>query len=142
MAVATYDPSGLTLSVFGSVPHGLADGTFLTIERDEELFTTVQGADAEVARAKIPGSLGTIRLGLLQTSTFNAVLSAAVVADGASGAGIGPFVLREGNTVIASGECWVRAVPSVEYGKEINAREWTLTVAKFAVFVVGGNSPS
>ena len=137
--VGTYDPAGMSISVGGSTPHGLADATFLTIEYENELFTVIQGADGEVARVKNPGALGTINLGLLQTSTFNAVLSALAAVDQLAGTGIVPFVLREGNTVLAAGECWIERYPTVEYAKEPTAREWLFRVAKFTAFVVGGN---
>lgn len=140
MAVATYNPAGMSLSIAGLPPHGLDDGTFLSIRRRNPLFEAVEGADGEVARIQNPGAMGDIVLTLLQTSTFNAVLSALAESDRASGAGIVPFLLSEGSTVIAAGETWVEELPEVTYSKSKESREWHLAVAKFSAFHVGGNS--
>jgi len=140
MAVATYDPSNLTLSILGSDPHGFADGEFLRAVPDEDLFTKTVGADREVARVKnAAGMSGTLVLTLLQSSTFNAVMSAAAALDQASGAGVGPFVYKEGGTVLAAGECWVKRLPDAAWGKEMGTREWIIEVAKFTAYFLGGN---
>ena len=142
MSVHTYDSESMVISVLGSDPHGLGDGTFLEVERDDALFETIIGADGEVARAKIPGFLSTGRLTLLATSSFNLIMSAAMELDLGSGAGVGPLVVSEGNTRLAGGEAWIKTWPGVSYEKgAVGERVWEFQIAKLSVRLIGGNAP-
>lgn len=140
MATKTYDPGALQLIVNGTPASGYAEDSVVTVKRDEKLFEKQVGVDGEVSRTKNVGKTGTVELSLHQTSTFNLVLSAMALADQETGAGIGPFLLREGNTIIAAGECWVEELPEVEYKKKAGERKWTLALGNCSVFNVGGNT--
>ena len=136
--VATFDPSAGNLSVNGLPIGGFADGTFLVIAREGPLYTIQRGADGEISRSKNVADDATARVSLHQTSQANKIFSTMAQLDRLTGKGIGAFLWTEGDNVVASIECWVEELPSIEYAKEAGPREWILRLAK-AEIVLGGN---
>ena len=45
MSVRTYDPKQVIITVGGVPMSGFADGTFLTVDRDDDQWAKVTGAD-------------------------------------------------------------------------------------------------
>lgn len=140
MAVKTYDPKEVILTVGGVPIGGYADGTFISFERSNDAYTMISGADGETSRAKSNDKNGSLTLTLAQTSDSNAVLSGIAQLDEKSNAGVVPILLKEvnGDTTILSASGWIRKFPTVEYAKEITNREWIIDIANVEVFV-GGN---
>lgn len=133
MGVATYDPQK-TQVILGAAPvSGFADGTFISIEQDDESFTLRKGADGEVARARQSARSATLTLTLMSTSTFNAILSAFHATDV-----IFPVLVKEGASIVAAGEAWIEMPAAFERGTDVGDAEWTIRIAK-ANFVHGGN---
>lgn len=135
-----YDPRKVTITVGGSIIEGFADGTFVTVSRNNQTWTTASGASGEHARSKSNDRSGTVELTLMQTSASNDVLSAFMQLDESNlNAGKFPFSLTDanGNTLIAAVEMWVQQPPSVEYGKELGDRVWTLEAGDIKMFVGG-----
>ena len=140
MSVKTYDPNEVICIVGGAIISGYADGTYLNVERDEQMFQKVEGADGFVYRAKSNNKSGVLTLTLQQTSPSNDVLSGFMVADELTNSGIVPVFIKDaiGTTVLVSGEGWVQQMPAVGYAKEVNNREWSIAMAQINAFV-GGN---
>lgn len=140
MSVKTYDPNEVICIVGGAIISGYADGTYLNVERDEQMFQKVVGADGFVSRAKSNNKSGVLTLTLQQTSPSNDVLSGFMVADELTNSGIVPVFIKDaiGTTVLVSGEGWVQQMPAVGYAKEVNNREWSIAMAQINAFV-GGN---
>lgn len=143
MAVRTYDPADVIVSIGGVPMSGYADGTFVTVARDEDAFTKVSGADGEVSRAKSNNRSGMLTLTLLQTSMSNNVLSAFALADEIANAGIVPVLVKEigTSTILMSGEGWIKKFPDVAFSKDVETREWVLDLATLNMFE-GGNKLS
>jgi len=142
MAVKDYDPKKVTINLGGHIAQGFADGSFVSISRNNQSFNLVSGAGGEVARAKSQDKSGTIELTLMQTSETNDFLSGKMIADeGPTSAGKFAFGLIDANgtTVVAATEVWVQQPPTVEYGKELGDRVWTLEAGEL-LFNVGGIS--
>jgi hypothetical protein len=77
----TYDPL-LVAMVFAGIPIvGLADGTFIKIERNEDDWKDYAGTDGEVAWARQHDKRGTVTFTLKITSPSNAELSAIMKTD-------------------------------------------------------------
>ena len=74
MAATAYDAKNVTITIDNTNVTGLAEGTFVTIEKDEDYFTTSVGAQGEVQFAKINNQLYTVTLTLQQTSPSVATL--------------------------------------------------------------------
>jgi hypothetical protein len=141
MAVKTYDPKSVQVIIGGVQISGFADGTFLSIERDEDAFTKVTGADGETSRAKSNNKAGMFTLTLQQTSASNDVLTGFALADELNNDGVVPVLIKDnlGTTTVFTANGWVRRLPTAEFAKEITNREWTLDLADMTYFV-GGNS--
>ncbi len=141
MAVRTYDPKAVIITI-GNVPiSGFSDGTFLEIARDEATWTKVVGADGYVTRGKTNNFTGTMTLTLKQSSPSNDVLSTFMALDEVSGTGIVPILVKDlsGNSTYFTAQGWVRQFATSTFGKDINDREWTIDLADVDIFV-GSNA--
>lgn len=136
----TYDPSQTILSLMGFHIDGFFDGSFLSVERDEDSFTLKVGADGEAARAKNANKAGKIVFQLMQSSPSNDILSGFVVEDEQSGTAIGPADVREttqGTSVASCPDAYVLKPAKLERGKEIVGYEWTIICPHLNLFVGG-----
>lgn len=133
----TYDPKDYSLIVGGHIVEGFADGTFMTVSRNNDTFALTMGADGEGARAKSNDTSGTFVFTLLQTSRSNAVLSSFHNADELNNGGQVPVLVKDnnGDTVLEASTAWVRKPADVELAKEITSREWTLESDKLTMVV-------
>jgi len=138
--VRTYSPSEIVMTVNGVAMGNFADGTFITVARDEQSFTKVTGADGTVSRSKSNNRSGTVTLSLQQTSPSNEVLSALLAQDELDNSGVVPVLIKDnsGTSRFFSGTGWIQGMPSVEYAKEIANREWVIEMADME-FNVAGN---
>lgn len=141
MALRTYDPASVVVSVGGVPMSGYADGTFVSVDRDDDAFTKVTGADGNTTRIKTNNRAGFLTLTLLQSSPSNDVLSGIAQLDEAANAGVVPVLIKDlsGTSIYFSATGWVRKYPTSDFGKEINNREWIIDLADLDVFV-GSNS--
>lgn len=139
MALKTYDPKLVILTVGGVPISGFADGTFISAMRSNDSFTKVSGADGIVTRAKSNDKSGEITITLQQSSPSNDVLNGFAQLDERANAGIVPVTIKElnGTTLLFGAEAWVRKPADTEYGKEVSNREWTIDVAELE-YNIGG----
>ena len=138
----TFDPK-LLIITFGGIPlTGFAEGTVLTIERSEDMFKEYVGASGEVSRAKSNNRTGTAKLSLAQTSPANDYLSTMALLDESVNAGVRPFFAKDGlgTSIFMAPQAYVKKVAPAAYGKDIQAREWTIFLVDINIFV-GGNIP-
>lgn len=132
MGVKTYSPKDINLTMGGVDITGFADGTFLTIARENPLFSKVVSADGkEVARARNDDRSGTAELTLLHTADSNVYLDSLRRRDERFGDAVVTFKVsdRKSGVQIFSGQAWVGEIASVEYGKEIGERQWVIQLA-------------
>jgi hypothetical protein len=124
----TYDPSLVVASFLGIPISGYADGTFVSVERNNESYTLMVGAGGEAARARSRNSSGKVTFTLMATSPCNDLLSSAWHADELTGSGVGPVLVKDlsGSTLCIANNAWIQKGPKVEYGKEISTREWVI----------------
>lgn len=137
--LATYDPKQVVI-IFGGVPiTGYAEDSFVECAPVEEGFTRKVGADGDVVRSKSNNDCYDVTVTLLQTSLSNTALSAANIADRATGKGLLPLSITE----IASGseyffpQAWVEK-PTWARGKEAGDQAWTFHTGQAAVTVANG----
>ena len=136
-----YNPKKVSMIIGAQAASGLADGTFITVEYDEDRFTKKTGADGEVTRVQNANESANIKLILMQTSNFNDYLSALSLADRLTGLGAVPVLIRDqlGTTLFAAQNCWVRKTPAGEFGKEVGTREWILDTDAADLFFGGAS---
>lgn len=136
MAEATindYDPMKVSVLVNYVPVTGFADGTFVSVNRNNPTWNTVSGASGEVVRSKSNDKTGTIEITLMQSSAFNSTMKGLMLADETSNAGKFTIQVIDNNTgkeIIGATEGWINQPPQIEYGKEQSERQWTITVGK------------
>lgn len=134
-----YDPKKVVVTIGPYTAEGFADGTFITVSRNNQAWNVVSGASGEHARSKSNDLSGTFELTLMQTSATNDILSQYMVLDEASNSGKFPIYIEDinGGTKIGAAQAWVQQPPSVEFGKELGDRVWTIEAGEID-YVVGG----
>jgi len=137
----TYDPKQVAVIVGGVPVSGFADGTFVTVERSNDLFTKVSGGDGIVSRSKSNDKSGTITITLQQTSPSNDILQGVALLDEVSNNGVVPIIIQDfsGRTTLVSAFGWVKKSPKAEFSKEITNREWAFDCADLEI-KHGGNA--
>ncbi len=137
----TYDASGVSVSFNTYNLTGFAEGTFITVSKNEDAFTQQIGADGEGVRSKTNNRSGTITLTLMQSSDSNETLSQIYYLDKLSNTGSGAFFIKDtnGTTLVLAKSAWIRKMPDIEFGKESSNREWVFESDSLEMFA-GKNS--
>ncbi len=143
MAVATFDPKSVIVTIGGVAMSGYADGTFLEITADQQQFTKVTGADGYTTRVKSNDYGALMTLTLSQSSPSNDALSGFLALDRATNAGVVPILIKDlsGTTIMFAGTGWIRQFPDVTFANEISNRAWQIDLAEADIFI-GGNGVS
>ena len=128
MPLRTYDPSQVII-VFSGIPiSGFADGSFLTVEQNEDSFVLQVGTDGEGTRSKTNNRSGRVTFTLMQSSLANDLLQAQHTLDllSPSGDGIGPLLIKDnsGRSLFSAEKAWIVRAPTGEFGREATSREW------------------
>ena len=139
LAQRTYSVNELIVVYGGSRLTGWADGEFMTVNYDDDVFKYTNGADGEVARVKSKKLMATVTLRFLQTSPSNDLLSAYLIADMAANLPL-PFIAKDlnGNTIMFCAQASVVKFADSSYGTENVNREWTIKCPILLGFL-GGN---
>jgi len=131
MAIKTYSPGDVALSIGGNLMTGFADGTFVTVEREVDAMTKVVGADGEVSRTQSANYSGQLTLTLKQTSDSNRILGAYLMDDETDGSGVFDVLLKDNlDNKVFSSEGWIRKGPNEEFSSELTNREWIVDLAR------------
>ncbi len=144
MALRVYDPKQITL-IFGPTGQitGFADGTFVTVEKNEDAFSLQIGTDGDGTRSKSNNQSGRITISLMQSSPANDVLSLIHNADLELGSGVFPLFIKDlqGNSIFEASQAWITRFPSAGYGREAEAREWVIETDNLIMFAGGSDEP-
>lgn len=135
----TYSSSELIVVYGASRLTGWADGEFISIAYDDDIFKYTNGADGEVARVKSDKLMATITCRFLQTSPSNDILSGYFLDDLANNAPQN-FIIKDlsGTTILDGDQSSIMKLPDSGYGTENVNREWGIKVPKLVGFL-GGN---
>lgn len=136
----TYNPKRVAVSFAGRLLTGFADGTFITVSRNEDTFALAVGSDGEAARSASSNRSGRVTLTLMQTSASNDILSALAATDERTNQGTGALMVKDasGRTVVLAAEAWIVKPADAELGREIGNREWVFETGDLEIFN-GGN---
>jgi hypothetical protein len=139
MSQKTFDPGKVVFMFLAQTAHGLAEGTFIKASRASDTYSKQVGSDGEVCRSRSRDKSGEVTLTLMQSSSFNDVLSAAAEADELAGTGVGALFIKDlrGKTLLSASNAWIRKPAEIEFAKEAGNREWVFDCADLE-FVVGG----
>lgn len=140
MPAKQYDPKNISIIVGGIAIGGFTDGTFINVERNEDMWTLKVGVDGIGTRSKTNNKSGKYTITLHQSSPSNDYLSALAVTDENTNAGAVPILMRDnlGTTLCTSLTAWVKKIPNAEDGKEVANRAWVMETDQIDMFV-GGN---
>jgi hypothetical protein len=134
------DPSKIIINFGGINISGYADGTYALLERNEDLWNSVTGADGFTTRVKTNNFAGLLTLTLMQSSPSNSLLMAFYLLDETEGKGVLPMSFKNLNSseLAFAPAAWIRKVPNLEHGKELTNREWAIAMSDLTIFA-GGN---
>jgi Bacteriophage KPP10, Structural protein ORF10 len=140
MAAFQYDPKNISVIVGGTQIVGFTDGTFVLVERNEDMWNMKVGVDGIGTRAKTNNKSGKYTITLHQSSPSNDYLTGLTLTDENTNAGAVPILIRDnlGTTNCTSLTAWVKKFANVEDGKEVSNRVWVLESDDIEMFV-GGN---
>ena len=141
MAVKNYDAKDVTIIWNGIIVEGYADGTFVSVARDNPSFNKIVGSDGEGARAQSNDRSGTITLTLMQTSITNDLFSSAIAVDEQTGDGVGPFLMKDqnGTTLCEAQTAWLQKPADQTFAREIETREWIIETTDLVIFGGGAS---
>lgn len=139
MAVQTYDPKDIALTLDGQLLSGFAED-IVAAERENAQVDDLSGAQGDVTRVMTNDKRGTVTISLLPTSPSNLILSNLANADGVGQVNkVFPIIIKDnrGDDLLQGEDAWVSQPPRVVFNKSIETREWTIRVARLEM-VVGG----
>lgn len=141
MSTKHWNPDQVDVIVGVAPMSGFADTGMIKLTESDDRFVIVPGIDGQITRSKKVARVGKLSIMLMSSSKSNDVLSALHSLDVLTpgGAGIVPLSIvdRNGTTLFAAPEAWIDKFPDVNMGDKAEAREWTLTVVDYALFVGG-----
>lgn len=142
MTLRTYDPNEVSIIFGGIVVEGFADGTFLSVESNEDAFSLQVGTDGEGTRSRTSNKSGRATFTLMQSSASNQALSALHNLDISTPAGDGivPLLIKDnsGTSLYAAEKAWIVRQPTSGFGREAESREW-IVETDLMIHTIGGN---
>lgn len=137
----TYNPKRVAVSWAGINFVGFMDGTFVSVDMDEDAVTKKTGSQGDTV-ATLNANLGAgVTLTLLQTSPTNDQLTNKIPDPRRNSLPTGEFQIKDlnGNTLIHAAVAWIKKPPKVDYAKEVMGREWAFDLAEVDTYKVGGS---
>ncbi len=134
-----YDPAKVLCTFGAIILGGYAEDSMISVERSTDTWTKKPGVDGEVTRVRSRDRSGRATVNLMQSSAVNALLSAQLKIDEATGNGVFPFLLKHLDTltVIVAAKGWIVKPPVAAYGKDVGPREWLIDLADVQIFEAG-----
>ncbi len=139
--LGTYSPEDVNILVAGIVPiTGLAAGSFLTISKNLQPFSTQRTSDGQVARLHNNDQTYSISLTLHSASESNDILTKLSLWDQTLLKGKFPLFIKDvkGTSFFFSTTTWIESEPDQEFSDEISTRTWVLRSSQ-AVTNIGSN---
>jgi hypothetical protein len=137
----TYDPDKVIVT-FGGVPiGGYAEGTFISVKANSDLYTKKVGADGEIARGRKHNNTHNVTLTLMQTSASNTYLQTIENMDRLANMGIRPLVITDlsGGSLHSWPQAWINKDPDADYGDDVGSRAWAFETGHSAAQNINGD---
>lgn len=135
-----YDPGLVTAAWAGRTITGFADGTFISVDRDDDAFKKNVGSGGDMCRVASRNKCGSVEFTLMQDAAANDLMSAQARLDELLRTGAGALIIKDllGRTMVKCDVAWVRKVPTVTFANGLESRVWILDTGPIDIFV-GGN---
>ncbi len=139
MALKSYNFGKVAVIFGGRQLTGFADGEAVSVERNEDAWSLLVGADGEATRAKSNNRSGRVTIRLLQTSESNAILNDFAKADDLADAGAQALFIKDnsGNSLYSAEQAWIVKMPAATHGNEAGTREWVLETDNLVINEAG-----
>jgi hypothetical protein len=136
----TYDPKFVTVTFGPVIISGFAEGTFVNVARNGDLFEKSRGADGSVDRVNKNARDGRVTVTLKQTSRTNDQLSLIAEQDLLSNTGKYPLTITDklGTTFVFAAQAWIAKDPDPDLADSLSNREWIFDTGLMEKFI-GGN---
>lgn len=137
-----YSPEDVSILVAGVIPLvGLTDGSFVTISKDVQPFTSVRTTDGRVARLYSNDQTYTISITLHSASEGNDTLTKLWQIDELLQRAKFPLLIKDnlGSSFFFSTTSWIEQIPVTEYSTVITDRTWVIKSSQ-AIYNIGGNA--
>lgn len=129
MSLREYNPNLVNITLGGMLSiKGVADGTFVEMQRSVPRTTTVVGAKGDVGITKVADHTGTVTLTLLQNSPTNQYLSAIVNSEDTFNELYRADMVIEdksGSVLALAARCHIQEPAPIVLGDGQNAKVWT-----------------
>jgi hypothetical protein len=139
-----YSPEDVIILVAGAVSiEGVAEGTFVSIAKEDVPFTTKITADGVVSRNYTNSQVYNVTLTLHSASSSNDVLTKLWLIDETTQRGKFSLLIKDplGTSLFYSDSSWVSKTPQLDFGDKISNREWTLTCTQVDINYGGNGNP-
>lgn len=138
--LAHYSPEDVIILLSGTSISGMAEGTFISVSKEDAPFTTKVSADGVVSRSYTKSPTYTVTLTLHSASPSNDILNDFWLADESSRRGFFSVLVKDplGSSLFDADTAWVSKTPNMEFADKITNREWVLTCVGSEI-VFGGN---
>lgn len=135
-----YSPEEVIVLLSGVSINGMAEGTFVSINKEDPPFTTKVSADGVVSRTYVKSPTYTVNLTLHSTSPSNDILTDFWLADESSKRGFFSVLIKDalGSSLFDAETAWISKTPSMDFGDKVSNRDWVLTCVESSVNF-GGN---
>lgn len=137
--VRTYDPKQIIVAFGPVILTGFAEGTFVSIARNGDVFEKVRGADGGVDRVNKNANDYAVTFTLKQTSISNDALSAVLIQDQLTNTGKYPLTVKDlnGAALFFAAQAWIAKDPDDEYSDVMSNREWRIDTGVAEKFTGG-----
>ena len=125
-----FDPKAVTLTLGGQTVTGFAEGTKITLTRDNQFTTTQEGVDGDIVINLNNKTVGTLTFTLFQTATFNSTMEWwAQTYMSKTGPFYVPVELNDPSSGAMSSLAWLEMQGDFSIAEEDSSLTWTLKVA-------------
>lgn len=143
--LATYIPSEVSVLLGGVLAvEGFVDGTFISVTKDMQPFTTQKSADGMVARIYNSDQTYTIQITIYSGSSSNTVLTKFWLMDEINQRGKFPLLIKDGSgsDLFFSTNTWIEGLPSLVKSNDNEPRTWTLKSSQATINIGSNNGES
>lgn len=140
LPLATFDPKRVIVTYAANILTGFGKDIFVSAEHEEDAFTLSVGVDGNGALSFNNNESGTIKLTLFHTSPSNDILMATYQSHRLTSIVPGPFMVKDlnGRALLVCKNAWVKKLPAMSRGKEVQELEWNIGTDRLDL-IVGGN---
>ena len=125
-ATYQFNPKDSQLVYAGKLVTGFASGSYITLSRNADMWTTTIGADGIGTRVKSNNFSGRLQITLQQTAESNNDLDAIIASDELNDDGALPLFFKHGNFIAEATTAWIVKRPDAEFSSDLTNRVYIL----------------